>query len=102
MKISRFANNLDSAPLHSSGLAGEGAPAPQSFTERKQLEQHRQVIRGYTQSLVGTSRAERGQIRPTQRPGSTQPQVPTRQQFNAPGGGQGFVEPPGRSYNPYS
>lgn len=102
MKLSRFVNNLDSTPLHSSGLAGEGAPTPQSFEERKQLEQHRQMIRGYSQSLVGTSRAERGQIRPGKRPKSVQSQVPTRQQFNAQGGGQGFVEPPGRTYNPYS
>lgn len=102
MKISRFANNLDSAPLHSSGLAGEVAPAPQSFAERRQLDKSRQLIRGYHESLVGVVRAERGQIRPATRPGSEAPQsIPSRQQFNT-GSTPGFREPPARGFNPYS
>ena len=102
MKLSRFVNNLDDTPLHSSGLAGEGAPAPQSFTDRQQVEQHRNLIQGYQKSLTGMARTERGSVRPKPRPGSEPVRPPvTRQQFNAPGG-QVFKEPPGRGYNPYS
>jgi hypothetical protein len=102
MKLSRFVNNLNSIPLHSSGLAGDGAPAPQSFTERQQVEQHRNLIQGYQQSLTGMARLERGSVRPTPRPNSpTIPTATTRQQFNAPGG-QTFREPPTRGFNPYS
>ncbi|MDB5177761.1 MAG: hypothetical protein JWO61_144 [Candidatus Saccharibacteria bacterium] len=97
MKLSRFVNNPDNTPLHSSGLVGEGAPKPQSFTERQQLEKQRRIIGGYQRSLVGTSYVQRGEIRSAQRSAA-----PTsRQQFNVPGG-QGFKEPPTSGFNPYS
>jgi hypothetical protein len=103
MKISRFANNPDSTPLHSNGMAGDGAPAPQSFTERQQLERHRQTIQAYQQSLVGSQLNGRGQISPKKRSKLTNgPTVPTRQEFNAQAPATGFKEPPARGYNPYS
>ena len=102
MKLSRFVNNLQNTPLHSSGLAGDGSPNPQSFTEREQLEKQRRLIHSYRDSLIGTQRVERGSVRPGKRPKPVGgvPQI-TRQEFNAPGG-QTFKEPPTRGYNPYS
>jgi len=100
MKFSRFVTNPDSTPLHSSELAGTGAPTPQSFTERKQLERQRQAIGSYQRSLVGGSYGGRGQVRPGERSAAASSpsvnSVPTTPQS------QGFREPPTRGYNPYS
>jgi len=99
MKFSRFVTTPDSTPLHSSELAGKGAPAPQSFTERRQLEKQRQTVGGYQQSLMANSYVQRGQVRPPVRQSSLTTPLPRQQAMPET---QSFKEPPGRGYNPYS
>jgi len=101
MKFSRFVTTPDSTPLHSSELAGKGAPAPQSFAERRQLETQRQIVGGYQRSLVGGAYGGRGQIRPAQRPVSPNTDTSASRQQIVPEV-QSFKEPPVRGYDPYS
>jgi hypothetical protein len=102
MKLRRFINNLDTTPLHSSGFASSGAPAPQSFTERAQLEHHRQVIKSYQQSLMGSARVERGTVASAPRPKQTISRSGTLQRFNASSAVPMRQAPSLRSYNPYA
>lgn len=123
--MNRFLNNLDSTPLHSSGLAkaggeGLGATSPQSFNQRRAIDRNRTTIKRYHDSSVARV------IRAAETPADplTQPPRPsavradrsqraTRAGFNAAGGTARpslgalptatprFSEPPARGYNPY-
>lgn len=113
MKVNSFINQPDESIHQISGPA----PSYQSFSERKNLEQGRRIVRSYRDSHLGSKYGERGKVQPGKRtsigqPGTTQPS--TRQEMNAsqsialPGNasGQGvphsFTEPTSRSFNPYA
>lgn len=69
MSMNKFLQNSDDTPLHSSGYAeaanGDtmGATSNQTFQQRSQIEQGRQHIRPYRDSMVATGDHLREELR---------------------------------------
>jgi hypothetical protein len=127
MTINKFTNNLDSAAQHSSHFAdaanagGFGVVSPQTFTQRMNIDNNRQAVRRYGDSLIAYGQHRQDIL---QRPSSTSgtpgrpsalgvPSVRQRSELRqrpgySSGSGiarsaqrPGFTKPPTRSYNPY-
>jgi hypothetical protein len=127
MNLNKFTNNLDDAPLHSSGYAEVsnnkqiGATSPQTFSQRLHIERNRQSVGRYHDSMIANGHHrnmhyQRAAVSPAPMR-SEQPEATTRPFTNSrtirrPAGGlisdvvkptmrQSFSEPPARGYNPY-
>jgi hypothetical protein len=126
MKISKFVNDPNAKPFHSSGYAevangdAMGSTSSQSFEQRQRIDRNRQAIGRYRESAV--ARVHRNEFhhtssagRPVADASAATPQS-LRQQQNARGGSlrpapganatpiarPAFREPTSRGYNPYS
>ena len=118
----QYGNNISAQDAHSNQYA-QGSASDQSFSERLDIERHRERVAAYRNSSIARASASRGQYsRP--KPRSFKPIVEkksTRQEMNANHGfvpEQGdaqnaktnnairpqamFREPVARGYNPYS
>lgn len=126
MTLNKFTNNLDGAQLHSSHYAdaanggGFGVISPQTFTQRMEIENNRQSVRKYGDSLIAFGQHRQDIL---QRPGASgvpgrpatlgTPSVRRRSELRhrpgysadsgiaRPAQRPGFTEPPTRGYNPY-
>ena len=98
----------DNKPFHSNGYAvaanGDqlGAVSSESFSQRQQINQNRQIVGGYNRSAIGQSYNEALRAKPIGR-GISPIGRGSLQAFNSlnprPAG---FREPPARKYNPYA
>lgn len=89
MKISKFVNNLNEKPFHTSGFAEAangnsiGAVSPESFERRKRIDRNRGAVRKYRESHIGQptfpihSLGRDAVVNPLRKAG---PRVPSRQQ----------------------
>lgn len=123
MKISKFINNPEDKPFHTSGYAeaankgSMGSTSTQSFIQRKRIDQNRRAIRKYRESHIGrTYASNRVQSRvDVAKPAGPGLPASSRQQRNAPSSsarptasqpmlppGPIFKEPPKRGFNPFS
>jgi hypothetical protein len=132
MSINKFSNNTPDKPFHSHTFAeaasgsSMGSTSAQSFSQRHQINQNRQVVRRYSDSSVASAgeHLKEELIKRIESPPDTKhnrhKHHPTRQGFNAgetagAGGTAGklsarpmqipkrnFSEPPTRRYNPFS
>ena len=56
--LNKFNNNFQNKPFHSHGIAhvanggGIGAVSPETFTQRQQVHRNRQLVGGYSDSLL--------------------------------------------------
>jgi hypothetical protein len=134
--LDKFSGNDASKPFHSHTFADAasgqsmGSTNAQSFGQRRQLDQNRQMVRRYSESSVASSGEHlRDELsKRIEEPADTKhgkhhhKYRTTRQSFNAggnagvprtPGTGsmgpkpvqipkRNFSEPPGRNYNPFS
>ncbi len=124
MFLNKFTNNLDNAPLHSSGYAEVARPnkigsmAPQSFNQRMHVERNRQAVGKYHHSLIANGHHRSGHYQRSYampaRPGAestdasaTEPATSSYRRPERliadvkPVTRQSFNEPTGRGYNPY-
>ena len=126
MFLNKFNNNFEDTPLHSSGYAEIAQPkkigsmAPQSFSQRLNIEKNRQAVGKYHHSMLANGHhrhanyqrtmdvvSPRSDVGQSAAPHASSP----RRSFNRtpsrliadvkPIARQNFTEPTSRGYNPY-
>jgi hypothetical protein len=100
MLFDKFLGGISSKDAHSNQYAA-GTASEQTFSERKQVEQNRNLVAGYQQSKIGHSFVSReGSVRSTPRPYARPERKVTRQGMNARP--QAVRQLPTRGYDPYA